>query len=126
MHQVVKVKSAVFQIILSVFISKKSQDYFYNLWKDREKFYDLNPSETDYSTIALALSLRDYPGADSILQEQLARIDDCERRERMEFIMPSVSTDEKVRDKFFESLQKPENRQQEIWVRSGLYYLNHP
>jgi aminopeptidase N len=40
--------------------------------------------------------------------------------------MPSVSTDEKVRDKFFESLQKPENRKQEIWVRSGLYYLNHP
>ena len=40
--------------------------------------------------------------------------------------MPSVSVDEKVRDRFFESLQKPENRQQEIWVRSGLYYLNHP
>ena len=40
--------------------------------------------------------------------------------------MPSVSTDEKVRDAFFESLWKAENRQHEIWVRSGLYYLNHP
>ncbi len=119
-------KSAVFQILLSVFVSKDAEDFFYKLWENNDKFYGLKPSGTDYSTIALALSLRDYPGADSILNEQLARINDCDRKERMKFIMPAVSADEKVRDKFFESLQKPENRQQEIWVRSGLYYLNHP
>jgi len=121
-----EVKSAVFQILLSVFISPEAQDSFYQIWENKGKFYGLKPSDTDYSTIALALSLRGYPNADSILQEQLSRIDDCDRKEKMEFIMPSVSTDEKVRDTFFESLQKPENRQQEIWVRSGLYYLNHP
>ncbi len=121
-----EVKSAVFQTLLSVFISKDAQDYFYKLWENSDKFYGLKPSGTDYSTIVLALALRDYPGADSILKEQLARIDDPDRKERMEFIMPAVSSDQKVRDKFFESLQKPENRQQEIWVRSGLYYLNHP
>ncbi len=121
-----EVKSAVFQVLMSVFISREAQDYFYQLWKNEERFYGLKPSGTDYSTMALALSLRDYPNADTILKEQLDRIEDCERKEKMAFIMPSVSTDEKVRDEFFNSLQKKENRKQEIWVRSGLYYLNHP
>jgi aminopeptidase N len=68
-----EVKSAVFQVLLSVFVSKSAQDYFYKLWETNGKFYGLKPSGTDYSTIALALSLRDYPGSDSILNEQLSR-----------------------------------------------------
>lgn len=122
----IEVKSAVFQTLLSVFISRSTQDLFYDLWENEGKLYGFKPSETDYSTIALELSLRDYPNADAILKKQLSRINDPERNEKMRFIMPSVSVDEKQRDKFFESLMNPGNRQHEIWVRTGLYYLNHP
>lgn len=122
----IEIKSTVFQTLLSVFISKSTQDLLYGLWKNEEKIYGLTLSETDFSTIALELSLRDYPNADAILKMQLSRINDKERNEKMRFIMPSVSIDESKRDKFFESLMNPENRQHEIWVRTGLYYLNHP
>lgn len=121
-----EVKSTYFQTLVSIFISKKFTDKFYHIWKKQENIGGLKITETDYSTIAIELSLRDYPGSDKILLEQLERISDPDRKAKMRFIMPSVSTNPKIRDEFFESLKKPENRQQEIWVRTGLYYLNHP
>jgi aminopeptidase N len=121
-----EIQSSYFQTLVSIFFTKKTADWFYKIWKNKEDVFGLKISETDYSTIAIELSIRDYPGSDKILEEQLSRIKDPDRKAKMEFIIPSVSADEKVRDAFFESLKKPENRQQEIWVRTGLYYLNHP
>jgi aminopeptidase N len=121
-----EIRSSYFQTLVSVFLTKSTADWFWKIWKNREDVYGLKISESDYSTLAIELSLRDYPESDKILQEQLSRIKDPERKAKMQFIIPSVSVDEKVRDAFFESLKKPENRQQEIWVRTGLYYLNHP
>jgi len=122
----VEIRSTYFQTLVSVFLTKKTSDWLYSIWKNKENVFGLKISETDYSIIAVELSLRDYENSDKILQEQLDRITDPDRKAKMKFIMPAVSTDEKVRDAFFESLKKPENRQQEIWVRTGLYYLNHP
>lgn len=121
-----ELKSTLFQTLLSVFLTKKTQNRLFSIWKNREEVNRLKISETDYSTIAIELSLRDYPNSEQILSEQLSRITDPDRKAKMKFIIPSVSTDSKVRDEFFESLKKEENRQQEIWVRTGLYYLNHP
>ncbi len=121
-----EIKSAAYQTLVSVFISENAKNRFYNIWKNQLGMDGLKLSETDYSTLAIELSLRNYPNSDAILQEQLSRMKDEEQKQKMEFVIPSVSTNPKVRDKFFESLKKPENRQQELWVRTSLYYLNHP
>jgi aminopeptidase N len=121
-----ELKSSYFQTLLTVFITKNTSDWFYTIWRNRSDVFGLKISETDYSTITIELSMRDYPGSEKIIEEQYASITDPERKARMKFIMPSVSPNDSVRDDFFESLKKPENRQQEIWVRTGLYYLNHP
>ena len=121
-----EIKSATYQTLVSVFISENAKKRFYNIWKNQQGIDGLKLSETDYSTLAIELSLRNYPNSDAILKEQLSRIKDEEQKRKMEFVIPSVSWDQKVRDAFFESLKKPENRQQELWVRTSLYYLNHP
>lgn len=121
-----EVKSAIFETLISIFISKSTQDYLYDKWKYNKDFENMKLSSSDYSKIALALSLRDYPKADYILNEQLNSIDNEERKAKMQFIMPAASSDEKKRNDFFTQLQNPENRKHEIWVRSGLYYLHHP
>ncbi len=121
-----EVKSAVFETLVSVFISKETQDYFYNMWKDKKAFCSLKLTGTNCSKIVLALSVRDYPDADNMLKEQLKNIQNKERKAKLKFLMPAVSSDEKVRDTFFESLKNPKNRVQEIWVRTALYYLHHP
>ncbi len=121
-----EIKSAAYQTLVAIFVSENAQNKFYNVWKNQQGFEGVKLSENDYCTIAIELSLRNYPGSDAILKEQLSRVKDEDLKRRMEFVIPSVSIDEKVRDRFFESLRKPENRQQEIWVRTSLYYLNHP
>ena len=121
-----EIKSAAYQTLVSIFISDSAKNRFYTIWKNQQGIEGLKLSETDYSTLAIELSLRNYPNSESILNEQLSRIGDEELKRKIEFVIPSVSMDSKVRDKFFESLKNPENRQQEIWVRTSLYYLNHP
>ena len=40
--------------------------------------------------------------------------------------MPALSNEKGVRDKFFESIKKEENRAREPWVQSAVGYLHHP
>lgn len=121
-----EVKAAVFKRLVSIFVSKNTQDYLYEIWNNKLNFQELQLSGTDYSSIALALSVRDYPDAESIVNKQIRRIKDNNKRDKFKFLKSAVSINPAVRDKFFESLKNPENRQKEVWVRSALYYLNHP
>ena len=61
-----------------------------------------------------------------ILDEQVERIGNEERKARLEFVRPAVSADPEVRDRFFTSLSKLENRAKERWVLEALNYLHHP
>jgi aminopeptidase N len=49
-----------------------------------------------------------------------------DRKARFEFVMPALSGDAAVRDKFFEGLSDVRNRRREPWAAEGLAYLNHP
>jgi aminopeptidase N len=60
------------------------------------------------------------------LQQQLINIKDPDRKKRMEFLMPALSPDVKVRDDFFASLKQEKNREKEAWVATALQYLHHP
>jgi predicted Zn-dependent protease len=61
-----------------------------------------------------------------ILQTQLARIENPDRKGRFEFVMPALSADPAVREKWFLSLKDVSNRRREPWVLEGLGYLHHP
>ena len=50
-------------------------------------------TEDDYTSLALALAVRDYPAPQPILPQQLARIKNPDRRQRLEFLMPALSPD---------------------------------
>ena len=57
---------------------------------------------------------------------QLARIDNPDRKARFAFIMPALSGDAALRERWFLSLADVENRRREAWVLDGLEYLHHP
>ncbi len=121
-----EVKSAIFETLITVFESRKMQNYLFDLWKKQKDFTKMKLSDAYYSKIALTLSLRDYPNADSIANEQLNRISEEEQKLKFKFIMAAASPDIEKRDRFFEKLKDAENRKHEIWVRRGLSYLHHP
>ena len=96
------------------------------VWDKTEPVPGLTLAETDYSALALDLAVRDLPRAAEILTAQLARIDNPDRKARFAFIMPALSTDAGVRERWFLSLKDVANRRREPWVLDGLDYLHHP
>ncbi len=96
------------------------------VWDKAETVPGLTLAEADYSELAMALAVRDVPRANIILAEQFARIDNPDRKARFAFIMPALSGDAAVRERWFLSLADVDNRQREAWVLDGLEYLHHP
>jgi aminopeptidase N len=66
------------------------------------------------------------PNAGKILDEQIARTKNPDRRARLAFVRPALSADQATRDAFFASLATAENRRREAWVLDALGYLHHP
>ena len=96
------------------------------VWEKKETVAGLPLAETDYSALALDLAVREVPGWPAILDGQLARIENPDRKARFQFIMPALSADAAVRERWFLALKDVANRRREPWVLDGLDYLHHP
>jgi aminopeptidase N len=66
------------------------------------------------------------PHADSILQVQEERIQNSDRLAKFRFVRRAATSDEALRDDFFQSLLNAQNRRPEPWVAEGLRYFFHP
>ena len=76
--------------------------------------------------MALELGVRAVPGWQAILEAQLERTQNPDRKARFAFVMPALSADPAVRVQAFERFRSVENRRREPWVLESLQYLNHP
>jgi aminopeptidase N len=118
-------KKILFRAYQDVFLSKDAYHKVYQIWKQQQPPAGVKLFEDDYTSLASSLALRsDTPS--SILQEQLLRIKNTDRKQRLMFLMPALSNNQQERDNFFASLTDRKNRQKEAWVTSALYYLHHP
>ena len=70
--------------------------------------------------------MRGVPGASAILEQQLERTKNPDRKAQLAFARPALSADPKERDAWFTSLLDAANRRHEPWVLEGLRYLHHP
>ncbi|HET9370420.1 MAG TPA: M1 family aminopeptidase [Vicinamibacterales bacterium] len=119
-------KAAWFNTLRSVATTPETIAWLGRLWRRDEKIPGLPLAESDEIGLALGLALRDVPDATEMLRTQLERIKNPDRKARFAFVVPSVSADQAVRDRFFESLKDVVNRQREAWVLEALGNLNHP
>ena len=97
-----------------------------NIWKGKEKIDKLNLSDNDLTSLAYTLALKIPQKSKEILNEQLIRIKNQDRKEQIQFVAPALSNIDAERDAFFQSLKKPINREHEQWVITAINYLNHP
>ena len=109
-------------------ITQVNLDRLYNIWTDAShaRVPGLQLSENDRTTLAAQLAIKMPERSEELLDKQLQAIENPDRKKRFEFVMPALSSDEAVRDAFFESLKDEKNRQTESWVLTGLGYLHHP
>ena len=96
------------------------------IWRREESVPDVPLSERDLAAVAQALAVRGVPESAAILEAQLDRIDNADRRAAFAFAMPALSADAEVRGGFFASLRDPVNRAREPWVLTALGFLHHP
>ncbi|WP_311181696.1 M1 family metallopeptidase [Hymenobacter volaticus] len=119
-------KKLLFKAYQSVALTKEAQTQLYTIWNKQQAPTGIKLTEDDYTALALALAVRDYPAATPILPTQLTRIQNPDRQKRMQFLMPALAPDVATRDAFFASLKDEKNREKEAWVVSALGYLHHP
>ncbi|SMC58246.1 M1 family metallopeptidase [Pedobacter nyackensis] len=118
-------KKLLFKTYQDVFLNKVAGDRLYQIWKSQIAPEGVKLSEDDYTALAFSLALR--AGSDSaLLNDQLLRITNADRKKRFEFIMPALSSNVIERDQFFKSLELKVNREKESNVGAALYYLHHP
>lgn len=119
-------KKTIFAFFRGIAYLPSGRDMLYQIWDKSLKIENLNLNENDYTGLAMALAVYGHSDAETILHEALKDISNPDRKKRFEFLLPSLSADENVRDGFMRSLAQAENREKESWVISALYNIHHP
>jgi aminopeptidase N len=116
----------VFRYYAALVASPARLQHLYAIWAGTLAVDQLVLEEEDLIDLAQSLAIRLPARSGEIVVRQLANTANPDSRRRLEFIAPSLSPEEAVRDAFFESLRNPENRQTESWVSEAVANLHHP
>ncbi|HEX5069040.1 MAG TPA: M1 family aminopeptidase [Vicinamibacterales bacterium] len=119
-------KAAWFGALRSVASTPEATEFLEKVWRRDIRIPGLPMAEPDEALLALELAVRDVPQAPEILDTQLARFTNADRKARFAFVRPALSHDPAVRENFFNSLRDVANRRHEAWVLEAVRYLHHP
>jgi len=119
-------KKNYFDSYQNIALSTKALMKLFNIWDGKTEIKGLELTDNNKTVLAYTLALKIPDQSKDILNKQLNRIKNEDRKDEIRFVMPSLSNDDKERDLFFQSLRNPINREHERWVVTSLDYLNHP
>lgn len=119
-------KASWFGTLRNVAVTPNTLGWLRQVWEKKDSVNGLPLAEADYTSLAMELAVRQVDGWSDILKTQLSRIENPDRKQRFQFVMPSLSADPAERDQWFQSLRDVNNRRREPWVLEGLSYLHHP
>jgi aminopeptidase N len=119
-------KAAYFSTLRDVALMPGTLKWLEAVWRQDERVPGLTLAEPDYVTLAKELAVRAVPGWQRILAQQIQRTLNPDRKARLEFVVPALSSNPATRAAFFASLKDVSNRRHEAWVLDAVSYLNHP
>lgn len=125
-HDDPAIKRSYFNTLRSVATTSSNLERLYRIWNKEENVVGLRLSENNYIALASDLAIKMPERSSEIIAQQKEQIKNPDSKRRFEFIGPSLSADQKIRDDFFESLKQEEKRETESWVLSALGNLHHP
>jgi aminopeptidase N len=120
------IKKTLFNLFSSIAYSDTGKEKLYNIWSKETVIENLKLNEDDYVNMAMNLAIFKHERAAEILNKAEGAITNPDKLKRFDFLLPSLSNDELVRDAFVKSLQEDVNREKEAWVSVGLANIHHP
>ncbi|WP_281867217.1 M1 family aminopeptidase [Flavobacterium sp. GSB-24] len=120
------IKKTLFGLFSSIAYSNSAKASLYKVWNREISISNLKLNEDDYTNMAMNLAIFKHPKADEILEKTRTTFTNPDKQKRFEFLLPSLSKDESVRNAFMESLKEDKNREKESWVSVGLANIHHP
>ena len=120
------IKKTLFNLYQSTAISEKGKENLYAIWSKNKRIKNLFLNENESTSLAMKLAIYEHPKASEILKEQGAAISNKDRLARFQWLLPSLSNNEVIRDSFMKSLLEKENREKESWVQTALGNIHHP
>lgn len=118
-------KATFFQTFAALATTDEAVGRLEGAWR-RGEIAGFPLAEQDRTTVALELAVREVDDWRKILEEQLASLDNPDRKARFAFVLPALAAAPEERDAFFNTLRSAENRAHEPWVLEALAYLHHP
>nr|WP_294925641.1 M1 family aminopeptidase [uncultured Flavobacterium sp.] len=120
------IKKTLFNLFSSIAHSNSAKAKLYQIWNKEIVIQNLKLNEDDYTNMAMNLAIFKHKKADEILRRAKTAITNPDKLKRFEFLLPSLSKDESVRNAFMESLKDDKNREKESWVSIALANIHHP
>ncbi|MFY0651848.1 MAG: hypothetical protein JXQ96_07435 [Cyclobacteriaceae bacterium] len=120
-----RVKHLLFKKFISMAQSELGMKNLMNFWTKSSFPNGLDLTENEHILLAYNIEIKANQ-ITGILEDQLARIENPDRRAEFEFVSQALSIDAAEREVFFNSLLDEKNREREEWVLTALHYLNHP
>jgi len=119
-------KSVWFGAVRDMALTPATIEWLTRVWREEDTVPGLTLAETDYIRLAEEIAIRGVPDAGSILDRQVERTKNPDRKAQLLFVRPALSASTAERDAWFASLADVANRRREPWVLEGLRYLHHP
>ncbi|WPZ10588.1 M1 family metallopeptidase [Roseivirga spongicola] len=126
LHDDPSIKKTFFGTLSSVAITDANLKRLYSIWAEELSIDQLKLSENDFIGLASNLAIKMPEKSAEIVDSQMGRIQNPDSKRRFEFIAPTLSNEQAVRDDFFETLKDEKNRETESWVLGALGNLHHP
>lgn len=120
-----KVKVQIIRTLSKLMRTPQLSKRVLHLWESELAKENSWISLNDLQNIAFELAIRFPDDADTIVSKVRKQIKNADALSRFNFIAQAVNPNQTARDRFFESLLKVKNRNNEPWVVDALRYLNH-
>ncbi|HTL07337.1 MAG TPA: M1 family aminopeptidase [Chitinophagaceae bacterium] len=118
-------KKLLFKTYQDIYQSSTAAKRMFTFWQMQTAPENIKLTEDDYTSLALTIALK-TDTVNAVLDTQLVRVTNPDRKARLQFLLPALSPNAAERLAFFNALTDSSNRRKEAWVATGLSFIHHP
>lgn len=119
-------KKTLFRLWSNIAIGSESIETLSQLLTGTKNIETLTFSDNDLIRLITQLCIKNHPRAKELQSFTLNSLKSQHNKDKLQYLLPSLSKNVAVRDEFFLSLSKIHNRSKESWVQNALANLHHP